>query len=501
METIEWRDARVLVVDDEAPIRQLVQLSLQRAGYRHVETASDVASAVEAAGRMLPDLVLLDIHMPGGSGLLALSRFREDPDLSEVPVLIMTGAGTPQNIASALELGAVDIVHKPVGRVELLLRVRNLLRQRRLGLSLREHNRRLDHLVAERSEELSVLAEVLDRMPVPAFVFEPDGRLRYANARGRQLEAPGGGEIHGVVGEALDREGPMVVRAEDGTGTRRYECVVHRDGAERVTVLLHDVETHLEVEERLHTLVAAEQDARERARRLDDLREDIATAVSHRVRTPLTVVKGAAEVLHRRADELEHLTVSRMHRSLYDNSLVLERMLLDLLDLAAMSRGDTSNRRVGVDLLDIVGSAATRTTLDLCTVGLEPHRLVGDPELLRRVFANVLDNVVAHVGPEARVEVTSSRCGDGCVEVRLADRGPGIAAEDRERVFARFERGQDVAVHDPTVGLGLSVVRELCALHGGEVHAEETPGGGTTIVVRLPELRDPVSRPGTPAGP
>jgi signal transduction histidine kinase len=489
-ESVEWPDARLLVVDDEQPIRELVRTSLLRAGYQEVATAASAAEGVAAALELVPDLVLLDIHMPAGSGLTVLGQLRDDPDLSEVPVLIMTGAGTPENITAALELGAVDIVHKPVSRAELLLRVRNLLRHRRMSESLRRHNRLLDDLVAERSEELEVLVAVLDRMPVPAFVFEEDGSLRYRNARARRLADPRAGDVLPAVSRALS-DGATVVEAEDESGVRRYECVVHHDAEGRATVLLQDIEIHLELEARLRELVVIEQSARERVQGLDRLREELATAVSHRVRTPLTVVKGAAEVLHRRGAELPPDVVTGMHRSVHENAEVLERLLLDLLDLAAMSRGESSARRVGVDLGEVVAASLARRPHLVAETDVAGAWVLGDPELVRRILGYVLDNVTAHVGHDAAVHIGARTTDEGMLEVRVADRGPGIPPEDRERLFRRFERGSEVARHDPTVGIGLSLVRELCQLHGGDARLEETPGGGTTVVLLLQRAEGP----------
>jgi len=117
--------ASILVVDDQEPVRRVVRLLLERAGHQVAE-AGDGRTALERLARDVPDAVLLDVAMPGLDGWKTLGRIRE---LSDVPVLMLTGRGAELERVRGLRAGADDYLVKPFGRQELVARVEALLRR------------------------------------------------------------------------------------------------------------------------------------------------------------------------------------------------------------------------------------------------------------------------------------------------------------------------------------------------------------------------------------
>jgi signal transduction histidine kinase len=122
---------------------------------------------------------------------------------------------------------------------------------------------------------------------------------------------------------------------------------------------------------------------------------------------------------------------------------------------------------------------------------LAPTRLVGDARALSRVLRNLLENAGLHATSRVDVEVASR---DNQAVVSIADDGPGIPPADRERVFDRFVRlDPDRARSGGGAGLGLAIVREIVAAHGGSVAVDDRPGGGTRLTIQLPLTNAPDS--------
>lgn len=150
-----FTDATIIVLDDDPSLVHLLLTILADSGYANVRGTSDPREAIKLFAFEQPDLLLLDLRMPGMDGLAVLSelpRLRDPQDY--VPVLVLTGDDRPTTKSRALELGATDFVQKPFERVELELRIKNLLETRRLHLELRERNKRLESRVSERTRAL-----------------------------------------------------------------------------------------------------------------------------------------------------------------------------------------------------------------------------------------------------------------------------------------------------------------------------------------------------------
>ena len=121
------RDAVVMIVDDEPILIDVLQASLEEEGYKNFVTTTAPLEAIGMMKEALPDVLLLDVVMPGLSGLEILRRVRADRTLYHTPVIVLTASSDPKVKLQALELGAADFLSKPVDGSELVLRLRNTL--------------------------------------------------------------------------------------------------------------------------------------------------------------------------------------------------------------------------------------------------------------------------------------------------------------------------------------------------------------------------------------
>jgi EAL domain-containing protein (putative c-di-GMP-specific phosphodiesterase class I)/FixJ family two-component response regulator len=135
-----FANAGVLVVDDNAANVALLRAVLTRAGISKVETVTNSGQALACYDRLQPDVVLLDLHMPGVDGYTLLTELRDRAGASYLPILVLTADTTRDALHRALSLGARDFLSKPIDTLELTLRVRNLLETRDLHDRLRHHN-------------------------------------------------------------------------------------------------------------------------------------------------------------------------------------------------------------------------------------------------------------------------------------------------------------------------------------------------------------------------
>ncbi|MCX5208151.1 DUF4118 domain-containing protein [Kitasatospora sp. NBC_00240] len=220
----------------------------------------------------------------------------------------------------------------------------------------------------------------------------------------------------------------------------------------------------------------------------DRMRTALLAAVSHDLRTPLAAALASIGSL--RSPDVEFSPEDQTELlDLADEALVkLTRLVDNLLDMSRLQAGALTLHLTPTHLDEVLPRAmdslsdpdAPVQPLDLDTA----PPVLADPPLLERVLANVITNALRHNAPGAPVLVAASHHA-GRVEIRVVDRGPGIAPEDRDRVFLPFQRLGDTD-NTTGVGLGLALSRGLAEAMGGTLDVEDTPGGGTTMLLTLP---------------
>jgi signal transduction histidine kinase len=208
--------------------------------------------------------------------------------------------------------------------------------------------------------------------------------------------------------------------------------------------------------------------------------------VSHELRSPLTSVVTSVEVLAARREELS--ARSQQALALVQRELGrFRRMLDDLLELARIDGAPAPEIGRTVSLTGLVREVLTTSGRPAGLLTADPEQettVLGDKTALERAVSNLLENADRHAGGPCSVSVHRR---DDAVVVIVDDDGPGVPQEDRDRVFERFTRGPRAARRSlPGVGLGLAIVAETAAQHGGAAWVADAPSGGARFTLSLP---------------
>jgi putative two-component system response regulator len=164
-----FRNARILIVDDEINNVDMLRRVLEREGFLRIESTTDPREAASLYVQHRPDLILLDLHMPHLDGLDVMGQLNEIAEASYLPILILSGDLTPEARRDALSRGAKDFVLKPFQQDELLLRIKTLLETRMLYLQIQSQNQLLEAKVRERTRALEeAQIEIVARLAVAA---------------------------------------------------------------------------------------------------------------------------------------------------------------------------------------------------------------------------------------------------------------------------------------------------------------------------------------------
>jgi two-component system, OmpR family, sensor histidine kinase KdpD len=219
----------------------------------------------------------------------------------------------------------------------------------------------------------------------------------------------------------------------------------------------------------------------------DALRTGLLRAVSHDLRTPLASIKASVSTLLADDLELGDDAIRQLETTIDEQADRLNHLVTNLLAMSRLQVGHIELARSDVALDDIVARALVSLGDRAASVDVEvPEslpRVTVDPALLERAVANVVANALAWSSDGSPVRIEAGAV-QKAVILRVIDRGPGIPPADRDKVFQPFQRLNDS--ESGGVGLGLAVARGFAESIGGSLHVDDTPGGGTTMVFRLP---------------
>lgn len=239
-------------------------------------------------------------------------------------------------------------------------------------------------------------------------------------------------------------------------------------------------------------LTASEELARFASER-ESIRNALLAALSHDLRTPLTVLFGQAEIL-----TLDLATEGSKHArqasEIRQHVLNTTRLVNNLLDMARIQSGGFNLKKEWLTLEEVVGSALQMLEPGLAApINLslpEPLTLIHvDGPLFERVLINLLENAVKYAGPQAQIGIEAQVEGEH-LQLDVWDNGPGIPLGQEQRIFDKFSRGNKES-SVPGVGLGLAICQAIVDVHGGTITAHNRPQGGACFRVTLPQELPP----------
>ena len=505
----------ILNVDDYEATRYARTQMLQRAGFQ-VREAGTGAEAIRLATEIRPSVVLLDVNLPDIDGFEVCRRLRAHPTTLTVPIVHVSSTFTSDKAQDlAYEGGADSYLTDPVEPTVLLATIRSLLRLRRAEEDLREANRGWRATFDAIGDGICLLsadgavvrcntafAALLDARP-DDLADEPWAEVW------RRL---GGGNQPPVIDLAARnrRRETLDVQGDNGWFRLQVDPVLEGDSLVGLVCIVSDITMERQAAEIRAALFVREQQAREEAEASNRAKDEFLAMLGHELRNPLDVIGSAVRVLAMKPSDGD--VTERAHDVIGRQVRQLGRLVDDLLDVGRVTTGKISLSLTPVNLAETVRRCvvgllpAEKASRHQVILHLEPTWVMADPARVEQIVMNLLSNAVKYTPSGGDIEVTVG--GDGqTARLSVKDTGAGMTPYMLERVFDLFFQGKRTLDRaEGGLGIGLTLVRRLAALHGGSVSAESPgPGLGSTVSVELPQVAVPAesaaATPGSKASP
>lgn len=495
--------ARILVVDD-APENIDVLSDILRAEYKVMAATSGEKALQIAQGKSQPDLILLDIKMPGIDGFETCERLKSNNQTSHIPVIFVTADRNIESEERGLNLGAVDYITKPFNPALVKVRVDN-------HLDLKRHRDNLEALVKERSNALDEAyvqhSLLLDFVSEGIYGLDLEGKVTFANPAackilGFEYDELLNQSIHTLIQHSYidgqeypEDKSPIYKTYTEGLFQQVLDGVFWRRNGNSFPT--EYTSTPIFKNDKLIGAVVAFRDISER-KKVERLKNEFISTVSHELRTPLTSIKGAVGLMAGGVLGAVPEKMLNLLTTTQDNIERLHFLIDDLLDMGQMESGKLSLNKNPILVKEILHKSivANKSYADKYYVQLlfqpsdsDNTRINGDINRLTQVLSNLLSNAIKHSTDNGIIRIFT-QSDDDHIRISVADLGSGIPNEYQDKIFERFFQVDSSDTRNSGgTGLGLSITKEIVERHNGNISVESIPGEGATFHVVLPILK------------
>ncbi|MBI4633216.1 MAG: response regulator [Deltaproteobacteria bacterium] len=488
---------KILVIDDEQIMRDGCIRILCKKGCSVVpaENGADGLKELEKSPEAF-DIILLDLMMPGMSGMEVLEKIRVLDD--SLLVIVITGYATVESAVEAMKKGAYDFIAKPFAPDQLRIVVKRALERRMLQKEAEFLRSERERSLRDVATEKSRVKTIINCMGDGILVCDRDSCIVLTNpAASRMLEIP----ESRLLGNHVSRSNLHRDLSETIEGSLRTEGSAYSSISQEFSIgesgkmflRAHTAPVRNDRGEIMGAVTVLQDISY--LKELDKMKSEFIAMVAHELRAPIaTVEQQLTVILSSMAGELNNTQGQLIARAKERTRGVLT-LIKDLLDLSKIEAGKMVQYKEPLSLAEVITRVAEmmKTDAEVKNIRIDflfPENIPtihADRNSMEGIFTNLISNAVKYTPDGGKVTIALNDH-SGFVKVSVADNGIGIKSEDIPRIFDRFYRVKSSETRQIVgTGLGLSIVKSIVEAHLGTISVESAEGQGTTFNVLLPK--------------
>jgi two-component system phosphate regulon sensor histidine kinase PhoR len=490
-------EVNILVIDDEQIMRDGCSRILSKDRWTVISAENGNKGLEEIKARLEKiDVILLDLMMPGMSGMELLDHIRTiDPNLL---VIVITGYATVESAVEAMKKGAYDFIPKPFTPDQLRITVRRALERRNLQKEAEVLRQERERTLRDIATEKSKIKTIINCMGDGVLVCDRDSCMVLTNpAASRMLKISEISLLGHFLSECnlppeLSKTMEESLQAKD-TGYTSVSQELSIGESEEIFLRAHTAPVRNDVGEVMGS-VSVLQDI-SHLKELDKMKSEFIAMVAHELRAPIAAVEQQLSViLNKMAGEVTEKQEQLLSRA-KERTKGLLTLIKDLLDLSKIEAGKMVQYKEPLTLqeviqrvVDLMKAEAESKKIDLqFSAPFKMLTIHADRNSMEGIFTNLISNGIKYTSEGGKVFITLCEEG-GFVKATVSDTGIGIKKEDLPRIFDKFYRVKTSETRQIIgTGLGLSIVKSIVDAHLGSMSVESEEGKGTTFTVLFPK--------------
>lgn len=496
----------VLVADDEGSILQTITDCLTGAnqGYS-VIVAPNGEKACELAVKKLPDIILLDWMMPGQSGIESLQYLKSQEKTKEIPVLMVTGLTSSDNLKEAFDFGAVDYIHKPIDKIELLARVKSALLLSRSYKEIKKQNVEIE----KQNHQLEKLSLVASKTINGVIIAGADGEIEWLNDGYTRMfgytlseykEKFGNNLVKGTLNpdfkallqNCISKKKPVI-----------YEGLIYKKDETKLWIS-STITPILDNNKDIKNIVVIDTDITDRVTAEDALNKyfeelersnrelnEFASIASHDLQSPLRKIIVYVQRLTNSIAANINENEKEYLKNMQNTALRMQLLIENLLHYSKINTIPAKFEKVNIK------SVVEEVISDLEIVIKENDGsvevadlpvIMADKQQMYQLFQNMVSNAVKYhrISESPVVKIGSRLLKNNLYEITIEDNGIGFDEKYLDRIFKPFQRLHNNQAYVGT-GLGTAICYKIVKRHNGNITAKSMVGKGSTFIITLPE--------------